>query len=386
MLPTRERRIGIGGLLAGVALALVGMLAAGCGQQQTAHGAQLPTSAPAAFSTGTSQPTTVSSAVVTVRRDALRRYAPAVGTLRARQTSRLGPQVAGRIAAVLVDVGDRVTSGQILARIDPVFFELDIQQATAVVTSSRGALASAEADVVEKEREMKRQLELFERGNGSPKDRDDAVTAYQRCVGTRDERAGRLAEAENRLSYCRQKLAETQIRAPFDGAVTARLVDPGEAASNMPPTPLLEVQEVGTLYLEFSLPQELLGVVRTGTSLEFSVEGGPEDKVTATVAVVFPAIDEATRSFRSRAIIDNRAGTFSPGLLAEVRVVAQEVPDALVLPRTAVTRTSAGWQVLIPAAGRSVPKTIAVGLVADDRVQVLSGLNAGDEVLAGAGN
>ena len=267
-----------------------------------------------------------------------------------------------------------------------MFFKLDVDELTASVESSQGVLVAGEADVLERERELKRQNDLFERNMGSAKERDDAETAYQRAVGMRTEKAGLLAQAQQRLKYARHRLDETEIRAPYDGAITSRMVDTGEPANSAPVTHLLEIQEIGTLYLEFALPQELLGTVTVGTPLEFTVEGVPEGRGTATVAVIFPAIDETTRSFRSRAIITNSDGKFSPGLLAEVRVVAKEVAAALVLPRTAVSRTAGGWQVLVSEGGRPVAKTIEVGLVGDDLIQISSGLNEGDAVIAGAGS
>jgi len=367
----------------GAAALAAGALLWGCNEAGQPKAA--PPAAPAAVAASQNVTAAPARATAEVRRETLRRCAPAVGSFRARQTTKLGPQVSGRVQQVLVDVGDLVKQGQVLVRLDPTFFEIDVQQNKAAVEASEGALASLAVDVANAEREMKRQLDLFEQGAGSTKERDDAVTAYDRAVANRAEKAGRLAEAQKRLEYVQQQLEETQIRAPYDGAITARMVDPGESATMMPPTQLVAIQEIGVLYLEFALPQELLGSVSVGAPLQFEVEGVPDGAATGTVAVIFPAVDEMTRSFYCRAVIENPRRKYQPGLLARVNVVLQEVKDALVVPRTALSQTASGWQALVAADdGPPVVTPVEVGLMTDDWAQVLKGLTEGDRVIAAA--
>jgi len=367
----------------GAAALAAGALLWGCNEAGQPKAA--PPAAPAAVVASQNVTAAPARPTAEVRRETLRRCAPAVGSFRARQTTKLGPQVSGRVQQVLVDVGDLVKQGQVLVRLDPTFFEIDVQQNKAAVEASEGALASLAVDVANAEREMKRQLDLFEQGAGSTKERDDAVTAYDRAVANRAEKAGRLAEAQKRLEYVQQQLEETQIRAPYDGAITARMVDPGESATMMPPTQLVAIQEIGVLYLEFALPQELLGSVSVGAPLQFEVEGVPDGAATGTVAVIFPAVDEMTRSFYCRAVIENPRRKYQPGLLARVNVVLQEVKDALVVPRTALSQTASGWQALVAAEdGPPVVTPVEVGLMTDDWAQVLKGLTEGERVIAAA--
>jgi membrane fusion protein (multidrug efflux system) len=121
-----------------------------------------------------------------------------------------------------------------------------------------------------------------------------------------------------------------------------------------------------------------------GTPLEFAVEGVPDGAGEATVALVYPAIDDATRSLRCRAIIGNETQKYRPGLLVRVNVVLQEVKDALVVPRTALAQTAGGWRVQVAAEGQAVSKAVRVGLVTEKYVQILGGLQEGEQVLVGA--
>ena len=318
---------------------------------------------------------------VVVHRETLRNYAPAVGSFRARQTTRLGPQISGRVQDVLVETGDLVSKGQTLVRLDPAFFEIAVRQNDAAVEAAKSALTCAAVDLADAQREMNRQLELFKTGAGSTKERDDAVAAHERARANQAQRQALLREAERRLEYAHEQLNETQIRAPYDGAITNRMVDPGQPASTMPPTALVEIQEVGVLYLEFSLPQELLDRVTVGTPFMFNVEGVRGGSGEGTIAVVYPAIDETTRSFRCRAIVANEDAKYQPGLLASVTVVSQEVRDALVVPRSAVSQTASGWQVLVVTGGQPAAQSFEPGLQTDEWVQVLRGLEEGTRVV-----
>lgn len=277
-----------------------------------------PTSAPAA------SPSVSEDAWISVQPRALRSYLQAIGTLRAPQSARVAAQVTGRVHEVLVDVGDRVTKGQVLVRLDRLFFEIEVQQQQGAVEAARGALAGAETDVAYWSRELVRQEGLLERRAGSTKESDDTRTALDRAIAARDEQRGKLAEAEQKLAYSAERLAQTEVRAPYDGVITQRMIDAGDMAASMPITELLEVRQVDTLFLEFSMPQEYLEVVHEGTLLEFTVEGVAGESIASKIAVVFPALDEATRSVRCRAIIPNPDRRLQPGVLVRVRVVEGE--------------------------------------------------------------
>jgi RND family efflux transporter MFP subunit len=159
------------------------------------------------------------------------------------------------------------------------------------------------------------------------------------------------------------------------------MVDPGQPASANPVTNLVEVQETGVLYLEFSLPQELLATIAPGTPITFEVEGTADGQGSGEVAVVFPAIDEATRSFRCRVIVQNADMRLRPGLLAQVRVLTRQVANALVVPRRALSQTASGWQVRASGPGGPAARAVQVGLLTDEVAEITGGLQESDRVL-----
>jgi multidrug resistance efflux pump len=275
-----------------------------------------------------------------------------IGTLRARRIAVLGSQVSGRVAEVLVDVGDRVTAGQPVVRLDPVFFRLAVEAREAelantharltTLAAARAAAAAqidaAQAEAADAALNHERMRALWEKPDGSEpsiarRQFDDALTrdrAAQARVAVAkaglDEVTARIAEANNgialaevALKQARQNLTESEIRAPYAGAVTRRLVDPGASATSAPVTDLMEIQETTVLFLECSIPQGYAGRISTGTALTFTIDGQP-DTHQATITAVVPALDAATRTLRLRAEIDNADGHLRPGLLANVAV------------------------------------------------------------------
>src|SRR5579863_6057215 len=236
---------------------------------------------------------------------------PAVGSFRARQATRLGVQVSGRVQQVLVDVGDRVQEGQELLRLDPEFFRIEVIQRKADLDAAQASLQEAELNLT-------RMKGLFEKPPGeapsvSRKQYDDAQIQYQGA-------SARLRGADGALQFAQKRLDETVVRAPFNAVVTKRMVDPGEPVNSTPITYVLEVQEVELLDLEFSLPQDMLSRVKKGTSLTYEVAGVVSGRGRGTISIIYPALDEATRSFRCRATIDNPDLKFKPGMLAQVSI------------------------------------------------------------------
>lgn len=367
------------GLAIAIMVPIVASATAGCdGRTGTAAANTPPTSAPAAA------PILEANAWLTVQPRDLRCYRQAIGTLRAPQSARVAAQVTGRVDAVLVDVGDRVTKGQVLVRLDRSFFQIAMQQQQAALDAARGALAGVETNVTYWARELTRQEGLLERRAGSTKETDDTRTALDRAVAARDEQRAKVAEVEQKLAYAAEQLAQTEVRAPYDGVITQRMIDTGDMAASMPITELLEVRQVDSLFLEFSLPQEYIDAVHEGTPLEYSVEGVAGPPTPSKIAVVFPALDEATRTVRCRAIVPNPDGRLQPGILLRVRVLEREASNALVVPRQSLVQTADGWLLFVAADGRPEARAVRTGMLTDEEAEIVSGLAVGERVLKSA--
>ncbi len=309
---------------------------------------------------------------VPVVRENLSEYVPAVGFFQAVQSTRLGSQVSGRVKDVLVDVGTKVKKGDELVRLDPEFFDIEVAQRGADRDAAKTAADEAELN-------WKRMKELWEKPEGEEPSIPRRL--YDDAKSRRDTAQARLRQAEEALRWSLERKKEATVRAPYDAVVTKRYVDSGEPVTATPVTHLLEIQDISSLELEFSLPQELLASVKEGeTRVLFDVEGlagGPDE---ATVVVVYPAIEESTRSFRCRALVPNSGHRFRPGLLVRVKVAIKTARETLVVPRSALRQTATGWEVTVSRAGKEERQPVQVGIVGEEKIEVLDGLKEGERV------
>jgi len=336
---------------------------AGCGQ-----GAKTPPASPPAAERAVA----AGDGTVEVRLGKAKRETPSVGVLKAKRTTRLGPQVSGRIAEVLVKEGDAVTAGQELARLDTTSFDIEVALKQADVDVARIALAGAELQYT-------RFKGLWDKPEGqeptvSRKAYDEATIAFE--LGK-----ARVKQAEEAVRKAKNNLAETVIRAPYDGVVTRRLVDPGEPVTSAPVTHIVEVQETASLDLEFLLPQPMLARVGAGTLIAWDAEGLAGDRVTIPIEKILPDIDEATRSFRCRATVANPEGRLRPGMLARVRVLEESAREALFVPSDAVSAAEDGSEVRIIQDGKPAARTVKTGERFGDFVEIVEGLTAGDRIV-----
>ncbi|MBX3394346.1 MAG: efflux RND transporter periplasmic adaptor subunit [Phycisphaerae bacterium] len=399
----------------GASLCLIlATLSTGCDNKNPEPAKALSATAPT--STTQSDPRMPAGQWVVVSRRPVRQSTSAVGSFRARQTTLLGSQVSGRVEKVLVDVGDAVRTGQELVQLDPTFFAIEVEQreadaqaAEVKLAGGRETLKAIEAEVqvaktavAESELEHTRMKNLWEKPPGEtpsiPKQRYDAARfgfeqsrarlqaaqsrVAEQAAKLREHEAG-VKQAKEALHYAKERLDETIIRAPYDAIVARRLVDPGEPVTATPVTHLLEVQEVGTLYLEYSLPQELLSAVKPGTRVTFDAEGVSEEveETRSTIGIVYPTLDEATRSFRCRSLVINPKLTFRPGMLTRVEIVTGESEPVLAVPRLALERSSRGWAVKVSNDGHGVERYVEIGAMDETWAEVRSGLVEGDRIL-----
>lgn len=235
----------------------------------------------------------------------------AIGNIYPSAQCKLGSQVSGRVDEVYVEVGDSVRKGRPLAKLDPIQFEIDVAQKQAVLDSAQIELADTEKNYL-------RMKNLWEKPEGgtpsiSQKRFEEAKLVYEKGKV-------QVILAQENLNRAIVNLNETLIKASFDGIVTKRYVDPGEAITSIPVTHLIEIQSINPLYLEFSVSQAFLSSIKPGTPIVFEVEGAKKARYEGHIDRIYPVVDETTRSTKCRAIIDNANKELRPGALAKVEI------------------------------------------------------------------
>lgn len=211
---------------------------------------------------------------------------------------------------------------------------------------------------------LDRQRALFEK---------DAVSkeTYQEAEATFNKLQADIEEIKARI-------AQTEMRAPFDGIVGLRQVSVGAYAS--PNTVVATLTSTRYLKVEFSVPERYAGTLLDGAKLSFKVEGDMQEH-SARVYATNSKVDATTRTFTVRARYDNADGKLVPGRYVSVALNTRTYQDAIAVPSEAIVSEMGIDKVFLYRSGKAVPTEIRKGLRTDSQVQVLEGLVPGDTVI-----
>ncbi len=359
-IPTRALRTPYLHSKALTVLLMTGALAlTGCGKKDTAAAAQAP-----------EQPTLITADNIGVVESTTIASGPSLsGELLADRSASVRAEVAGSVMQVYVEVGQKVTAGMALARIDAT-------TASAAELSARTGVTATEAQAAQAKKELDRSERLNAAGAIADRDLENARLTYSTAMA-------QLANVKSAYALANKQLSNATVRAPFTGVVAAKVVSAGDVVS--PGAALFTVVDPKSMRLEAAVPASQIGQIRVGQPVAFAVSGYGDRKFTGTVTRVSPVADPTTRQVQILASIPNSAGTLVGGLFAEGRVNA-ESRMALVLPATAIDQRGATPAVMRVRAGRVERVTVTLGIRDDQRenFEITSGLQRGDTVLLGA--
>lgn len=290
------------------------------------------------------------------------------GTLETERAATVRAEIGGSVVQTLVEEGEAVQAGQLLARID------DTALRDALLSAQSG-VRSAENNLDVAEREADRAERLARGGAVAP--RDAEMAANQASVAR-----AQVADAVARLSQAQEQLDATRIQAPFAGAVSTKSVSAGDVVS--PGTALFTVIDPSRMELEAAVPSDQLGALSVGTPVEFEVRGYPGMVFRGTIDRINPAADPVTRQVPIYVTLPNVGGRLVAGLFAEGQV-ERESREALIIPLNAVDESGAAPTVLRLRGGVAERVGVRLGVrdPATERAEVLSGIAAGDTVLTG---
>lgn len=383
------------------------------------------------------KPVSARSPSVTVARVEARpveRTVDATGSLLAWEEVIVNTTVAGTVSRLLVDLGDRVQAGQVVAELDPREPALGVEQAEAGVGAARDALARGRAQVaasqgqLEQVRESRRSLEadlsrtraaleetevnlermrrLVGESLIAPRDMDIARTqdaaaraqhekaqvdlgqfpARVRVAEAQldsDRSAVRVAEADLRrreadLALARKKLSDVTLRAPIAGAIARRHLNPGQYV--LEDRPLFTIVRSDPLKFTGTVAEHASLAVRPGQLVRLRAEPVGDRQFGGRVTRVSPAIDVTSRTMQMEAEVPNAEGLLKPGLFARVSVVLRTDRDVAFAPETAVSYLAGITRVFVVAGGTAHARTVTLGTRKDGFVEIVKGVQAGEHV------
>ena len=272
------------------------------------------------------------------------------GSLIPDEEVKLSFETSGKITHIYFSEGARVKAGQLLAKINDAPLQAQLRRLEAQLKLVEDRLFRARA-LLEKEAVSKE--------------------AFQ-------EAETNLATLRADIELMQSNIAQTELRAPFDGVIGLREVSTGAYAS--PTTTIATLTKTSPLKVEFSVPERYAGTLRPGAMLKFSTEGDLERR-TAKVYASDSRVDPETRTYTVRAMYDNRDGRLIPGRYVNVYLTTREYERALAVPSEAIVSEMGIDKVFLYKNGIAQPVNIEKGLRTDAVVQVLRGVNAGDTVI-----
>ncbi len=219
-----------------------------------------------------------------------------------------------------------------------------------------------------------------------------AQAAVQLAVANRSQTSAYLANlralqaavaaAQAQERNAQAQLANTVLRSPMDGFVTARAADPGTTVTAG--TSVLTIQSLRQVYVTTSIPEEISRRIQTGQSADAQIDALPGRAYTGKITQVNPAADPQSRQFVVRLTLDNPQGQIRPGMFARVTFVTRRVPGALMVPREAVRNDKvSGGQIatVIDAQGAAHTRPVKTGVDDGDSLQIVDGLQGGENVV-----
>jgi multidrug efflux pump subunit AcrA (membrane-fusion protein) len=277
----------------------------------------------------------VSVKVAPVARSGIRSTIHAVGVVKALNQAKISAKIPGKVERILAEEGDGVEAGQTLLRVEKIDLVLTVRQAQA-------ALAMAEANFSKAKTEWARAQELFEKGISSQQQYDLAKSAFEVAEAT-------VKQAKADLGLAQNQLDNADVTTLFGGTVIHRYVDLGERVSAGQPL--------------------------------FEEPGYPHLQFTGRAKRIQPAMDPMTRTFKVTVGLANPEGLLKPGMFARTEIEVGHHPDALVIPKSASLEEEGKYFVVAVRDGRAHRVEIVPGFQDLDRIEVLSGLSEGEQVV-----
>jgi RND family efflux transporter MFP subunit len=330
------------------------------------------------------------------------------GSLAAYDQATISAKAPGRLASIAVDFGSVVEQGQTLAQIEPRDYQLQIQQAEAALAQARvrlglsptgaderidpeqtGTVRQARARLEEARQHQERLAALVEKGFIAKSDFDAAAAAYTVALSQYQDateeirnRQALLLQRRSELEIARQHLADTIIKAPFDGVIQTKHASVGEYLA--PSAPVVTVVRMDPLRLRAEVPERAAVRVQAGQKVRLTVDGD-STLYEGLITRLGPTINEQNRMLSVEADVRN-PGSLRPGSFARVDIVTNEADTALAVPTRAIVTFAGLEKVWIAHEGKAMEKVIATRQRLGEWTEVVDGVQVGDLVILDPGN
>ncbi|OPY69046.1 MAG: Multidrug resistance protein MdtE precursor [Syntrophorhabdus sp. PtaU1.Bin002] len=300
-----------------------------------------------------------------VLRKPLRPFIESIGTLNPYEEVNVSAEVEGILKTVKVDEGTVVSKGMLLAAIDDMDYALEVKRAEA-------ALRQAQATLENTKLEFQRKDALYKEELVTKQQYDDVTTRLA------------LAEAEVErakaaLSLARVKLSKTRIHSPIACVVKEKKVSAGDFVKNG--TSLFVIIQPNPLKLRFTVPEKDVAKLKVKQDVLLKVDGLPGSEFKGKVNIIFPHVEERTRTLMVEALVPNDSGILKPGLFAKVILYTGDERDTIVVPITALLYEAETVRVFTAEGDRAKERIVKLGSKYGELMEITEGLKEGEKVV-----
>ncbi len=342
--------------------------------------------------------------IETVKEETVKRNVELVGTLAAVDQVTISSEAEGKVSRLLADLGDRVKAGQPLILVDREKQQYNLDQQRASLEKSLAQLGApdaqhlpeaektpdvqkAAADLAQAKQAHERASALFKRTLVPQQTLDDAATtleskqaSYDLSLQNAKNLRASIQASEASMKLADRQLRDTEIRAPFDGYVEKRLVNLGELVKMQ--MPVMSIVRVDPLKVIAEIPEKMAPWIKEGQPVQLHVDAYPDRTFIGKVSRISPAVNTATRAFPFEALVPNQDAVLKPGTFARVHIESGKVDSVLTLPYATMQYRYGVNRVFLLDGDKLTAHELKVGERLGDRIEIISGVKAGDRVAA----
>lgn len=315
------------------------------------------------------------------------------GTLEARVGATISPKISGLITQVLVDQGDRIAKGQLLATLYDGDLRQQVEMAKADLSATKAGLDLAAADIVSAQATAVRARALYTRSEALipsgalSKDAFDAAT-QQRDVAeaqlthaqvAKIEIERQVLKGEETLRYYQEQLGYTKITSPFDGLVTRRSREAGDVV--VPGSEILQIISTEEMWVSAWVDETAMAGLSAGQPARVVFRSEPAKSYSGAVTRMAPLADRETREFLVDVTVKELPKNWAVGQRAEVYIQTARKDEALLVPQRAIIWQKGQPGLFVDHAGHAQWRNVILGLRGTESVEVTKGLTAGDLVV-----
>lgn len=309
--------------------------------------------------------TLINVRVQSAEKKQIRPYIETTGTLKADEEVVVSSEVDGIVKSVRVEEGYPVARGTLLAEINPIDYALEEKRADAALKRAQASLANVKAEYQRKE----------------PLFREELITKQQfDDISTRVTLAeADLARAKAYLDTSRERLARTRIYSPLHGMVKEKKVSSGDYVRNG--SPLFQLIKIDQLKMTFTVSEKEIADLKTGQEVVFTVDSFPDKKFKGRVNLIYPNVEERTRTLQAEAIVPNAGRLLKPGLFARISIYTAATRDAVVAPLTALMYDNATISIFVVEGNVAHQRMVKTGGKYGEAVEIVEGLKEKEQIV-----